>query len=389
MTLMTESVSFEDQLPALLEAFRDFVRAQRGRAFRIHARKFGTFIREANRFPPPGQKPRYEQLARDKDFMEGNDHVAGLALSRLAEAENSVIVPVEDGEGQATARAGVGFIYEFAPGKQIEGEGTVPLSRVKPPKVAIRYVNDITRMMGSIKNEGQHVRAVVRPISEGPYDYEIVDGFTRFRSIDCLGYLESIRVSIEELSDAEAVKRALTLNMVRYQMNDLEQAKTFAMIIASGWATIKSLAASIGFSEDYVRTRLQLADAPVEIQERVGERKISMERALTITKLVKEDRIEREAATELIDRGNDMRLSSRQFTEAVEEVASNKTDVSQAVSKVLEKENRVAVSRERRTVIATRTTHTFLCEHGTKYQVDWDKAEIWTQSTLSEFTRDF
>jgi ParB/RepB/Spo0J family partition protein len=381
----TGSATFEDVLPVLLEAFRDFVRSQQGGAFRIHARKFGAFIRSAVK---ASGAQTYAQLARDQDFMEGNDHLAGLALSRLADAENSVIVPVQNGNGEEAPRAGVGFIYEFSPGAQIGGPGAVLLSRVRPPRVAIRYVGDITRMMGSVKNEGQHVPMVVRPCGEGSHEYEIVDGFTRFRAIDCLGYLQKVKVVVEELSDGDAVKRALTLNMVRYQMNDLEQAKTFAMIVDSGWATVKSLAASIGYSEDYVRARLELIKAPPEIQERVARRDISMERALSFSRLVQQEKIDRTQATQIIDKSAEMRLSQRQITETVGEVSGSKVSVDQAITSVLEKSNRT-LSRERRTVIATRSTHSFRCEHGTEYEVDWDRAKIWKQSTLSEFSRDF
>ena len=383
-----ETVAFDDVLPVLLEAFRDFVRVQQGGTFRIHARKFGSFIRDGIRFPAAGASPRYIQLAKDADFMDGNDHLAGLALSRLAEAENSVIVPVEDAKGESLTRAGVGFIYEFSPGGQIDGPDAVPLSRVKPPRVAIRYVGDITRMMGSIKNEGQHVQIVVRPCAEKGFDYEVVDGFTRFRSIDCLGYLHKVRVVVEELSDAEAVKRALTLNMVRYQMNDLEQAKTFSMIIENRWATVKSLAASIGYSEDYVRTRLQLVEAPPEIQERVARRDISMERALAFSKLVREEKVGRSQATELIDRSNEMGLSQRQLIEATEEVSKG-VPVDQATSKVLERDNRKFLRKERmRTVIAVRTSlpeTSFVPPPNREITIDWASGEVFYQSTLEVF----
>jgi ParB family transcriptional regulator, chromosome partitioning protein len=384
----TQTVVFEDVLPVLLEAFRDFVRSQEGGSFRIHARKFGTFVRDAIKFPPPGQKPRYLELSKDVEFMDGNDHLAGLALSKLAEPENSVITPVRDREGETAARAGVGFIYEFTPGGKIAAPDSVPLSSVKPPKYSIRYVGDVTRMMDSIKNEGQLVPIIVRPCREAPYEYEVIDGFTRYRSIDYLGYIDRIRIEVQDLSDAEAVKKALALNMVRYQMNDLEQAKTFSLMIANKWGTVQTIASLVGYSTDYVRARLALLEAPPEIQERLVRRDISMDRALSFTKLVREEKIDRNQATEIIDQSNALRLSSRQTSEVVEEVERFELPVDQAVSRVLERDDRTFRSREKRTIIAVRTngsTTKFVCPHGTELEVDWSNGEVFRQTSLEAY----
>lgn len=132
----------------------------------------------------------------------------------------------------------------------------------------------------SIKEKGVIQPIVVRLLESG--GYEIVCGERRFRASKLAG-LATIPAVIRKLTDDEAMDMAITENLQRKDVDPLEEAAAFRLLIEKG-QTIADLAGRFGKSDPYIRGRLKLNDLLPELSALYTEGVINISHCLEICK---------------------------------------------------------------------------------------------------------
>lgn len=151
---------------------------------------------------------------------------------------------------------------------------------ISRPQVREEFDEDaLNELADSLKSKGQQQPIRVRwdAEAEGDGRYIILQGERRFRASKIAG-LETIDCVVHsgELTDAEITELQLIENIVREQLNAIEEAKAFKKIIedrkAAGLeATAKAIAKEIGYSETKVQRAVRLLTLPEDIQNEVAE----------------------------------------------------------------------------------------------------------------------
>lgn len=123
----------------------------------------------------------------------------------------------------------------------------------------------------SIKEKGILQPLLVRKDFSG---YEIIAGERRFRAAILAG-LGEIPVIEKELSDVETLEIALIENIVREDLNDIEEALGFASLLENFSYTQEQIAQTIGKSRSYVANSLRLLTLSDEIKYLLNEKLIT------------------------------------------------------------------------------------------------------------------
>ncbi len=125
----------------------------------------------------------------------------------------------------------------------------------------------------SIRDQGVISPLIVTPVS-APDRYMIVAGERRWRAARAAGLL-TVPAIIRELTDAEAQRQALIDNVVRQDLNAIEEAVAFDQLIRQYDMTQDSLASAIGRSRSAVTNTLRLLNLPENIRDMVRRGELS------------------------------------------------------------------------------------------------------------------
>ena len=131
---------------------------------------------------------------------------------------------------------------------------------------------DLDDLAKSIRDKGLLQPLVVRPLHQG--DYEIVAGERRWRAAQRAG-VHDVPVLIRELSDGEALEIALIENIQRSDLNPLEEARAYGMLMEQFQYTQLQLADSIGKSRSHISNTLRLLNLPDSIRRQIEQGSLS------------------------------------------------------------------------------------------------------------------
>ena len=174
--------------------------------------------------------------------------------------------------------------------------------------------SELDELSKSIRDKGLLQPIVVRPLSGG--EYEIVAGERRWRAAQRAG-IHDVPVLIRELTDGEALEIALIENIQRSDLNPLEEARAYGLLLEQFNYTQQQLAESIGKSRSHIANTLRLMNLPeaVRVQIEAGNLTAGHARALVAT----------DAPAELADKIIKLGLSVREAEGLAREAAAPKT----------------------------------------------------------------
>jgi ParB family chromosome partitioning protein len=133
-------------------------------------------------------------------------------------------------------------------------------------------VEALAELAGSIRTSGVLQPIVVRRRGDG---YEILVGERRWRAARQAG-LARVPAIVREASDAEAIELALVENLLRENLNPLEEAEAYHRLMAEfGW-TQEDLAGRIGKDRSSIANALRLRRLPEPIQEDLRAGRLTM-----------------------------------------------------------------------------------------------------------------
>jgi ParB family chromosome partitioning protein len=125
---------------------------------------------------------------------------------------------------------------------------------------------DLEDLCRSIREKGLLQPIVVRPA--GPGDYEIVAGERRWRAAQRAG-VHDVPVLVRDLSDGEALEIALVENIQRSDLNPLEEARAYSLLLEQFSYTQQQLADSIGKSRSHIANTLRLLTLPESVRQQI------------------------------------------------------------------------------------------------------------------------
>jgi ParB family transcriptional regulator, chromosome partitioning protein len=145
----------------------------------------------------------------------------------------------------------------------------IELLRASPNNPRKHFADaDLDDLAKSIQDKGLLQPIVVRPLANG--EYEIVAGERRWRAAQRAG-IHDVPVLIRELSDGEALEIALIENIQRSDLNPLEEARAYSLLLEQFNYTQQQLAESIGKSRSHIANTLRLLNLPQSVRQQIEQ----------------------------------------------------------------------------------------------------------------------
>jgi ParB family chromosome partitioning protein len=156
------------------------------------------------------------------------------------------------------------------------------MDRLDPnPNQPRRLFNEesLEDLSNSIKEMGVIQPLVVRPRENNRY--EIVAGERRWRAAKIAGY-STIPAIVRDVSDSESLEIALIENLQRENLNPLDTAEAYGMLINKYSYTHDALAKRIGKDRSNITNHVRLLNLPDPIKEDLRNDLLSMGHARTL-----------------------------------------------------------------------------------------------------------
>ncbi len=170
----------------------------------------------------------------------------------------------------------------------------IPLGKIRENSLGIRkYYNEatISELGKSISEIGLIYPIIVKPLSDGLF--ELVMGSRRLRAAHNLEFENIPAYVLPELGERHYVEFAIVENLQREDLTPFEEAWAILKLVNDHKMSIMSIAKRIGREESFVRRRIKLLSLPQEVQELLGEKKLSISHLGILTSLKSsEDQIE-------------------------------------------------------------------------------------------------
>ena len=152
------------------------------------------------------------------------------------------------------------------------GEVAVDLIDANPFQLRRTFSPDkLKELADSIRSSG-----VVQPVLLRRADdrYQLIAGERRLRAARVAG-LTSIPAVVREIGDRDALELALTENLLREDLNQIEAAQGYALLQQKHGLSHEEIAERLGLDRSTVTNTLRLLRLPPEVQQMIAEGTIS------------------------------------------------------------------------------------------------------------------
>src|SRR5688572_5499875 len=178
---------------------------------------------------------------------------------------------------------GLGALLSSTPGED-ETLIDLELDQIEPnPNQPRKIFSDegLTELAASIRASGVIQPIIVRRHGVG---YQLIAGERRWRAARRAG-LDRVPAVVREATDAESLEMALVENLLREDLNPMEEAEAYQKLLAQfGW-TQEELAHRIGRDRSSIANSLRLLRLPEMIQADLRGGRLTMGHALALLSL--------------------------------------------------------------------------------------------------------
>jgi ParB family chromosome partitioning protein len=177
----------------------------------------------------------------------------------------------------------LGTVASEAPGEAEIRQIPVAMIDVNPRQPRREFDQEALReLAASLKGAGMLQPVLVRPTSQGRW--ELIAGERRWRAAKMAG-LEVVPAVVREATDAESLQLALIENLLREDLNPLEEAEAYQRCLTEfGW-TQEELARRLGRDRSTIANTLRLLRLPAPIQEDLRAGRLTMGHARALLAL--------------------------------------------------------------------------------------------------------
>jgi ParB family transcriptional regulator, chromosome partitioning protein len=204
-------------------------------------------------------------MATRKALGRGLSALIPGSSSRPAERPEEIAVPVAPAPSDAEAGAP---LY-------------ISVARIVPnpsqPRKTFRD-EELASLAASIREQGILQPLVVRRRHDG---YELIIGERRWRAAQLVG-LEEVPAVILDATDRSVIEMALVENVQRAELNPIELAEAFQMLVDDEGMTQEEVGRRVGLERSSVANHLRLLELPSEIQQDVVDGRLAMGHAKAI-----------------------------------------------------------------------------------------------------------
>ena len=269
----------------------------------------------------------------------------------------------------------------------MEKRGIMKLLNLKIDKIVTnsnqprKYFDNgkMSELKDSIKNSGLLQPITVRKISNGKY--EIVAGERRYRACRELG-MESIPVIEMNVGDARGYELSVLENIQRENLNPIEEAESYLMLMEVYGYTQEKLSEKLGKTRSSVSNKMRILKLPASVKEIVKKGKISYGHARTLLSLSDEKKIE-EAAKEIINKGYSVRETERRV-----KVLINKGNSSEKFSGDLDSRGKESENESQNKNLNDKENNDFSEKEYNAYEESYeekDSEKLFLEGKLREF----
>ena len=237
----------------------------------------------------------------------------------------------------------------------------------------------MSELKDSIKNSGLLQPITVRKISNGKY--EIVAGERRYRACRELG-MENIPVIEMNVGDARGYELSVLENIQRENLNPIEEAESYLMLMEVYGYTQEKLSEKLGKTRSSVSNKMRILKLPASVKEMVKKGEISYGHARTLLSLSDEKKIEA-AAKEIINKGYSVRETERRVKFLI-----NKGNSSDALSGSLDSRGKESENESQNKNLNDKENNDFSEKEYNAYEESYeekDSEKLFLEGKLREF----
>ena len=237
----------------------------------------------------------------------------------------------------------------------------------------------MSELKDSIKNSGLLQPITVRKISNGKY--KIVAGERRYRACRELG-MESIPVIEMNVGDAKGYELSVLENIQRENLNPIEEAESYLMLMEVYGYTQEKLSEKLGKTRSSVSNKMRILKLPASVKEMVKKGEISYGHARTLLSLSDEKKIEA-AAKEIINKGYSVRETERRVKFLI-----NKGNSSDALSGSLDSRGKESENKSQNKNLTDKENNDFSEKEYNGYEEGYEEKDgekLFLEGKLREF----
>jgi len=191
---------------------------------------------------------------------------------------------------------------------------------------------DQKKLVASVKQSGIIQPIVVRKADSG---YEIIAGERRWRAAQAAG-LKDVPIVIRKASDLEAAELSLIENLLREELNPLEEADAYVTLMEKFSLSQESISAQVGKDRSTIANTVRLLKLPAKAKTALIEKKITSGHARGLLALASPE--EQMAALDIIlKRGLNVRETEKLITRLKQKTPEKKVLVKDRFMTDLEK----------------------------------------------------
>jgi ParB family chromosome partitioning protein len=188
------------------------------------------------------------------------------------------------GRGLAALLGEDGDVDAYEEGELSEGQGRqetssggvldLPVNQIRRnPRQPRRAIDaaPLDELATSIAAVGIVQPVIVRAVEGG---YELIAGERRWRAAQKAGFTV-IPAIVRQASDVESLELALVENVVRQQLNPVDEAYALKVLLEDLGVTQENLASRVGKSRSAIANKVRLLDLPAAVQESLASGALS------------------------------------------------------------------------------------------------------------------
>jgi ParB family chromosome partitioning protein len=177
----------------------------------------------------------------------------------------------------------------------------------------------LNELAASIKEHGLVQPILVKPLGDR---YQIVAGERRWRAAQLAG-LTTVAAVVRSFSDQEQMEIALIENLQREDLNPLEEAEAFRVLLDQFGLTQEELSRRLGKSRPQISNTLRLLHLPEPVRQLLRQGSLSMGHAKVLLS-VEEGELQQRLAEVVLARGLSVRELEAMIIRSKEEAQSKK-----------------------------------------------------------------
>lgn len=140
---------------------------------------------------------------------------------------------------------------------------------------------EVEELAASIREKGVLQPILVRPAPGAEGEWQIVAGERRWRAAQ-LAELKTVPILVREMDDLEVLEVAIIENVQRADLNPVEEAQGFKVLLDRFGRTQEAVAKVVGKSRAHVANMLRLLQLPDEVQQHLASGRLSAGHARAI-----------------------------------------------------------------------------------------------------------